>query len=244
MSQTIDQWTFASLQKKPDLEEDVRSEVSTIGENITRSLSDYSIGDKEDPLIIFDWDDTLFPTTWLEKQELLLDHTVILEDEERAELSTLAERVICTLQTARACGTVVIVTNAMEGWVEVSCQRFMPSLWPYIAGLRVVSARSTYQDELPTEWKCAAFADEVRAHYRMQVAGERRNVVSLGDSLNEQRALVAVTQGVPNCFAKSLKFMDEPHISQLIEQHEFLTSQLQEVVDHEGSLDVEVADAH
>jgi len=48
------------------------------------------------------------------------------------------------LRSAMLLGKVVIVTNAMEPWVDTSCRNFLPSLLPIVSQLPVIYARSIY----------------------------------------------------------------------------------------------------
>ena len=44
-------------------------------------------------------------------------------------------------------GTVVIVTNAMDPWVETSCRNFLPNLLPLVSTLPVIYARSIFEQQ-------------------------------------------------------------------------------------------------
>merc|ERR1719162_388400 len=54
--------------------------------------------DKMKTIMIFDWDDTVLPTTWLKLQGLDLDKLSIPNEEQMAQLKTLAERGAETLE--------------------------------------------------------------------------------------------------------------------------------------------------
>lgn len=196
-------------------------------------------------LLIFDWDDTLCPTTWLNDQGLLLEESKYLCEEQRACLQSLTEGAIRMLRTAQMHGKVVIVTNACQGWVEMSCSKFMPLLFPLLQDIDIISARSTYEQHgvlAPTGWKSRAFAHEVQVFCgERNPSSHRWNIISLGDSMYEQKALVWVTEGSANCQGKSLKFTESPGIEQLTQEHELVIGCLQEVVDYDGDLDLEVA---
>jgi len=69
---------------------------------------------------------------------------------------------------------------------------------------------------------------------------QQQNVVSLGDSDNELRALLSVSNGVSNCCGKSVKFVETPSIEQLVEQHDLLFECLLDVIEHNGDLDIEI----
>merc|ERR1712098_435895 len=101
----------------------------------------------------------------------------------------------------------------------------MPSLSCLLQEVGLVSARSSFEWQCahdPTEWKRLAFVREVELSCGEIIAGQRQNIISLGDSLHEQCALISVTRGLPNCCGKSLKFMGSPTVEQLIDQHELI----------------------
>eukprot|EP00439_Symbiodinium_sp_Y106_P045939 s815_g5.t2 len=139
--------------------------------------------------------------------------------------ATLSSAVFCELHCFPVCaqamayGRVVIVTNALEGWVETSCAAFLPGLRPLLDELDIVSARSTYEslgDASPTAWKRRAFADVIVAASD-EMEDSRPNIVCVGDSMYEHVALSAAVRGMPSCRMKSLKLLEHPCIRQLIE---------------------------
>lgn len=235
------------------LEDDgARSEVSTELED-NSPVSPERWSDNQDRLawlapcenlIIFDWDDTLFPTTWLREQGLLEREAVITPDQD-AQLQALANSVAVTLEAAKRRGGVAIVTNAEQGWVEMSCRAIMPSLEAHLAGVRIVSARSCHEKHClftPTTWKCLAFEELVGEFYSAFDQSDvalRRNIATLGDSEHEMEALKWVATGT-ECHAKCLKFMNQPCLDQLLQQHELVAGFIDDVIDHDGNLDTEI----
>jgi hypothetical protein len=195
-------------------------------------------------LIVFDWDDTLFPTTWLRVRRLL-DEDAVITPEQDARLQALADAVAATLEAAKRRGGVAIVTNAEQGWVETSCEAIMPSLQAHLEGVRVVSARSRHEKHglfAPTTWKCLAFEELVHEFYGAFDEPDvalRRNIVSLGDSEHEMEALKWIAAGT-ECHAKCLKFVEQPCLERLLEQHELVAGIVDDVVDHDGNLDYEI----
>ena len=54
------------------------------------------------------------------------------------------------LEISKKSGTVLIITNAAEGWVELSAQRFLPHTAKILrSGIEIVSARTKFEKELP-----------------------------------------------------------------------------------------------
>jgi hypothetical protein len=195
-------------------------------------------------LIIFDWDDTLFPTTWLYQQGLL-DEDAEVSEEQGEQLRALASLVATTLVVAKRRSGVSIVTNAEHGWVELSCRKFMPTLHAHLQDVHIVSARTRHEKHglfAPTTWKCLAF-EEVVGDFFCAPDGAgvalRRNIISIGDSEHEMEALKWVANGT-ECYAKSMKFVQKPSVEQLIDQHELVAGSVDDVLDHGGNLDCEV----
>jgi len=113
--------------------------------------------------VIFDWDDTIFPSSYLAFLDVdydtaivpqcLKDRIFILE----SHILDMIEFVISMVGEKR----VSIITNAEKGWITLSGQKFMPRLLQRVYRCNMVSARSTFEPFAPTtgpfEWKLLAF---------------------------------------------------------------------------------------
>lgn len=198
----------------------------------------------EETVFIFDWDDTILPSAWVQSQGLRLDEESHVNEWQREELDKIAEVAIETIRLAKQYGTVVLVTNAERGWIELSCQKFLPSIAPMLENVKLLSARTTYESRdcaSPLEWKLLAFRDEIWRLYGADViesTERRKNCFSLGDSMHEREALLRATASMPNCRSKSLKFVERPDISQLCKQHSLISGCWEKIVHHDGNLDL------
>lgn len=213
------------------------------GSEAAAPVSDLRFG-AEETVLIFDWDDTVLPSTWVQCQGLRLDEGSELSKWQRGQLTEVANAAAETLRMAKQLGTVVLVTNAERGWIELSCQKFMPTLYPSLENVKVLSARTTYESpELasPLDWKLRAFESEIQRIYGPETLPSperRKNVLSLGDSVHEREALLRATAPLPNCRSKSLKFVERPDIVQICKQHSLVTSCFDRIVQHDGNLDL------
>jgi len=194
-----------------------------------------------DTLIFLDWDDTLLPSSYLRCQGLRIDGAE--PSMEQADLLRRAERQSArTLRTAKRLGSVVVVTNAEWGWVELSCSRFMPGLTPLLEGVKIRSARSLFEPQgvqSPRSWKHLAFTEEL--HGFCEAAKEKgciANVLSLGDSVHERDALLRVTDDLPGCWGKSVKLIDRPSMDLFRKEHKYVNLCLKPIVQHGGKLDL------
>jgi len=195
----------------------------------------------EDTILIFDWDDTVLPSSWLHEHGLSLADDSWPDVEQQAQLDRLSERAAHTLGAAARHGQVILVTNAEAGWIELSCQKFMPLLWPFLQGIKLFSARSEYEHQgvaSPFEWKYLAFEREIGGFYEAREAGQRKNVVSFGDSAHEREALIRVTERMCSCRTKSLKLVERPDVEQLLKEHQLLADCMRSIVSHDGNLDL------
>lgn len=200
----------------------------------------------EETFFVFDYDDTILPSTWISRQGLRLDSGSHPTPEQMAALGEVAEIAGKTLKLARQHGTVIFITNAERGWIELSCQKFLPTLAPMLENIRLISARTSYEGPSapsPLDWKVRAFEDQLARHFgddKLADPSERKNVFSVGDGIHEREALLASTAGLPSCLAKSLKFVDRPAISQVIKQHELISGAFENLVNHTDHLDLRI----
>jgi len=206
----------------------------------------------EETLIIFDWDDTVMPSSWVLEEGLSVDEGAKLTEDQRAQLTELARVAAQTLKLATRLGTVLLVTNAERGWVELSCQRFMPTLVPELASVRTLSARTEYESAAvpsPFDWKFKAFQNEIQRIYDIDPnSGDsrkfrRKNILSFGDSGHEREAVINVTANLPDTRTKSLKFIDRPGVEELRKQHALIMKCLKQIVHHDGNLDLQLQSA-
>jgi hypothetical protein len=190
-------------------------------------------------IIFMDWDDTLLCSSVLANQGIKLDSDMENAGELVAQLEELADSVISVLNVALTYGSVYIVTNGETGWVQLSAQKFLPSVVPMLEKLRVLSARSTFEamfPDSPMKWKFHAFQESLNQEYADTHCF--RNVLSFGDSHAEREAVRLVTRGHPTTRTKSIKFAERPTIEQLQRQLELVSNCFQYISSHEEDLDL------
>ncbi len=148
-------------------------------------------------VIIFDWDDTLLPSSFLASKGVRLESAIPAEDEIQLHLKKLEAAVVSVLSEALNHGDVHVITNAEYGWVELSAKRFMPAVVPLLARVQVLSARSTFEHiypEAPIKWKFFAFHERLASTFMDHSC--QKNIISFGDSHVEREAVRAVTRCV------------------------------------------------
>lgn len=199
---------------------------------------------REETLIIFDWDDTVLPSSWVKNHGLRLDDGSRVEAWQREHLGQVARAAAQTLRAAKQLGTVVLITNAERGWIELSCNKFLPTLLPILEDIKLVSARTTYEGPeitSPVDWKVHAFKNEIDRFYARETslgAQRRKNVLSLGDSIHEREALMRATAPMQDCRSKSVKFKEMPDVPEILKQHSLVASCFEQIVHHDANLDM------
>jgi len=194
----------------------------------------------EETIVIFDWDDTVMPSSWVQDQGIRLDEGSVPTLEQQEQLGELARFASKTIRLAKTLGTVVLVTNAERGWIELSCLKFLPALHPALESVKFLSARTEYETPTlssPFAWKLKAFISEIERVLESD-PNRRKNILSVGDSSHEREALIKATHHLPNCRTKSLKFAERPTIDQLCKEHCMVGSCLRRIVHHDGNLDL------
>ena len=76
---------------------------------------------RERTLIILDWDDTLFPTTWVTSNDINIKNVTSINSKTIIDFfSKIDIELEHLLKTLLNCGHVAIITNAMLNWINIS----------------------------------------------------------------------------------------------------------------------------
>jgi hypothetical protein len=188
-------------------------------------------------LVVFDWDDTLLPTSWLLREKILspppnacvsvATAAQRMTPEHVAELEAITAAAHATLDAAERLGKVILVTNALTDWVEKS-GKLVPSLASRVVDRYPVFARPLGMSPSDLEaWK---------THVVGQESVGFDTVVSVGDGLDERNACLTLPERFKT---RSVKFYDTPVPADLVAQHAKLVQCLDFVMqDERASLDL------
>lgn len=194
----------------------------------------------ESTLIILDWDDTIFPTTWLHKNKIdIFTNITHLYDKFFKNLDNLLFRLFKLLIQ---CGTVIIITNALLNWIDIS-SKLLPELSKLIktSNITIKSARGDYShiNKDPEMWKKMAFKQEI---INISEIKNINNVISIGDAEYEYYALINLyDNNISNYkLLKSIKFIRYPNILQIYKQIELLYDFIIKVCKDKSPLDLEL----
>ena len=164
-------------------------------------------------LIIFDWDDTLFCTSQIAKNNCLNQNQ--MSKIQKNKILKLENEVKKILQNSIKNGETYIITNSEPGWVEFSCKKFFPSIIDLLDQINIISARGLYENQCPNDsymWKMNTFNDIVNLYDQNLLS----NIICIGDSFLEIQAGKNLSNQFKNVFIKTIKFKEEPTIDELI----------------------------
>ncbi len=161
-------------------------------------------------LLLLDWDDTLFPTSYLEARGI--DDPSEASERVRSVMARVERRAISLVNCAMVTN-VAIVTTASAGWVRDCLARWMPELRDVLIenSVEVFSASQRYDSGDGYDRKYWAF----RYFY-----DDEDDVVVAGDGPYEKWAARALANVGPN--VSFFGFIDSPTPDQLVDQLSFL----------------------
>jgi len=180
--------------------------------------------DKRD-VIIFDWDDTLFPTSWMRS-------SACSQGAASGQLEDHARLVERTLRAAHEVAKVAIVTLAKRGWITNMAREFLPGL--DIGALFVeldVDVFYAREEDCPGAFAAKQWEKLKRsAMRRVLLDFSKRNggccsALSIGDDTIERDALKGLiaerrtfSEFLEQPLCKTLKLMDRPTLSELSDE--------------------------
>ena len=190
---------------------------SYISKLITKNVWNPNMKPKQhNSIIIYDWDDTLLPTSFLTPNGVF-DENMILPESDKEKLLKIEQSVFLLLTESIEKGNVYIITNAGKGWVEYSANRFYPSIVALLPKIEIISARGEYEKLYPgnsRQWKIQAFLNLLKNVNIKLVT----NIICIGDSLFEMEAGRILASKFTEAFIKTIKFREAPKLDELIRQ--------------------------
>jgi hypothetical protein len=191
---------------------------------------------KHNTLFFLDWDDTLFPTNWVIKNNINLSssknrdrHSLYFQELDRV-LSKF-------LRKLDSLGKIIIITNALPDWITISSLK-LPDTYHLLRDIEIISARGTYRDKSnkTMDWKTMAFRDVIDREFQ---STHISNVISIGDAEYEYQALISLSNRKKDIkYLKSVRFVNNPSHDVLIDQLEVLNNAIPKIWNKYKNLDL------
>ena len=193
---------------------------------------------RHNSLIIFDWDDTLLPTSFLAPRGIFDDESE-LNEKDQAKINILEDSVQKLLTLAITKGDVYIITNAGDGWVDFSAKKYYPNILELLNKITVISAREVYEDKYPEDskkWKIESFLNLKKKLNDSLIT----NIICLGDSIFEMEAGRILASKFIHAVIKTIKFREKPKPEELNKQLNLVLNQFNSIFNSSKNLTVRV----
>jgi hypothetical protein len=193
---------------------------------------------KHNSIIIFDWDDTLLPTTFLTPNGVFSEDCLV-DSGDLTKIKNLEKSVLKILQLASNKADTYIITNAAPGWVEYSTKRFYPQIAGVLKDINIVSARGEFEKIHPgdsRQWKIKAFLNMLQNIDTSLIT----NLICLGDSIIEMEAAHVLASNFGQAFIKTIKFRESPKPEELHKQLNLVIDQFDKIFSAIKNLTIKV----
>lgn len=194
---------------------------------------------KNNTLIILDWDDTLFPTSWVNRNDINITNI------NKLGYINFFEKIDISLNKLFSnlinLGDVLIITNALLNWINIS-SKVLPKtnkLFENNKNIKFVSARGEYSsltDDI-NDWKKLAFINELKKKTHQK---NINNIISIGDAEYEYKALINLYDDDSYRLLKSVKFIRYPDNYNIYEQINILNYSIKNICFYKGHLDLKL----
>jgi hypothetical protein len=187
-------------------------------------------------LIIYDWDDTLFPTSWLKDNGINIDNN---DDIYKYKLyfQEIDNIIYSLLLLSIKYGKVLIITNAQKIWVKKSAEICLPKSYEIIIKyINVISANEVYSniDSDIRNWKVRLFNN--LNYFDKKIT----DIINIGDSYYEYYALVKLQYNT-NCknkYLKNIKFVSNPTYDEFVDEHKIFKKNLYKICNKNTHIDL------
>lgn len=218
-SSTID--SLASLGSQPShissrqSEHSIAATINSCGSQpsaANKHSSQIHFQEQNQTVVVFDFDDTLFPTTYVDRLSSSYDNGSLMADELQDFLGKIEKcqaSAETLLQCARNLGHVMIVTLCTRRLLTKRCETWFPRVWKLIndSSMRMVYARESQvhereskkqsrQNETTGYWawvKGTVIEQELDTFYSQYTGQSWKNVISIGDSNVERYGVLGAS---------------------------------------------------
>lgn len=191
--------------------------------------------DSKNTVVICDWDDTLFPTSWINEENIDLTDLRSRYNYTRY-FDSLDKHLSATVKRIKKHGDLIIITNATRQWVLITLT-VLPKTKEILTDVPIVSARESFQHHCGIQdWKKYTFKAELskdgRTHYK--------NIISIGDAHYEHNALVGLYRWdvIPHKYLKSVKFTRSADYLDLSGQVRMIGEEIKNIIRAQRHLDL------
>ena len=202
-----------------------------------------------DQAIVFDWDDTLLPTSFIKgfaKGRMTEDVLKNIREEYESEWIEYDRFVSKFLKLLSRQSDLYLITNAKLNWVKASSSILLPQTHKFLRKIemknRLISAKEQFFLARPfdealigkatkRDWKSYAFFNYLSKY---------KSIISFGDAEFERTALFSLPDLKNEMIKKNIKLLKHPDMGELLDQLVFIYKQWKSIVKEGENVDVDV----
>ena len=199
-------------------------------------------------LLIFDFDDTLFCTKYLDTFALpyqdIFTCKVSLEQMNSClahEIKELESAILDLFINLGQNCDIVIISNADLKWINNCMTHFLPELNDYLTenGIKIHSAKNSFSKfvKAPTDWKLQCFKKVIEELYEDDLFYDL-NVISIGDGKEEKKAVYNLAKDLKlrKLRTKFIRMISFPSAASIVLQLKYLNNNINEMILDENSI--------
>ena len=199
-------------------------------------------------LLIFDFDDTLFCTKYLDTFALpyqdIFTCKVSLEQMNSClahEIKELESAILDLFINLGQNCDIVIISNADLKWINNCMTHFLPELNDYLTenGIKIHSAKNSFSKfvKAPTDWKLQCFKKVIEELYEDDLFYDL-NVISIGDGKEEKKAVFNLAKDLKlrKLRTKFIRMISFPSAASIVLQLKYLSNNINEMILDENSI--------
>ena len=199
-------------------------------------------------LLIFDFDDTLFCTKYLDTFALpyqdIFACKVSLEQMNSClahEIKELESAILDLFINLGQNCDIVIISNADLKWINNCMTHFLPELNDYLTenGIKIHSAKNSFSKfvKAPTGWKLQCFKKVIEELYEDDLFYDL-NVISIGDGKEEKKAVFNLAKDLKlrKLRTKFIRMISFPSAASIVLQLKYLNNNINEMILDENSI--------
>ena len=199
-------------------------------------------------LLIFDFDDTLFCTKYLDTFALpyqdIFTCKVSLEQMNSClahEIKELESAILDLFINLGQNCDIVIISNADLKWINNCMTHFLPELNDYLTenGIKIHSAKNSFSKfvKAPTDWKLQCFKKVIEELYEDDLFYDL-NVISIGDGKEEKKAVFNLAKDLKlrKLRTKFIRMISFPSAASIVLQLKYLNNNINEMIFDENSI--------
>ena len=199
-------------------------------------------------VLIFDFDDTLFCTKYLDTFALpyqdIFTCKVSLEQMNSClahEIKELESAILDLFINLGQNCDIVIISNADLKWINNCMTHFLPELNDYLTenGIKIHSAKNSFSKfvKAPTDWKLQCFKKVIEELYEDDLFYDL-NVISIGDGKEEKKAVFNLAKDLKlrKLRTKFIRMISFPSAASIVLQLKYLNNNINEMILDENSI--------